>query len=162
MFTISVYQLTSPNLPGKAYIGSSKAVASRFKQHKYQRGTAVSALFDAGDVEMEILGEFEVESRCEQCRIEGRFQQEAALELLNVRVAGRTARERYSAVERPRRGDDRNAAVSNGHYRQLKRYREKRNDILRQMCIKRARRLGKLPTARSMEKYGIARAEIFG
>ena len=86
MFTISVYQLTSPNLPGKAYIGSSKAVASRFKQHKYQRGTAVSALFDAGDVEMEILGEFEVESRCEQCRIEGRFQQESALDLLNVRV----------------------------------------------------------------------------
>ena len=60
MFTISVYQLTSPNLPGKAYIGSSKAVASRFQQHKYQRGTAVSALFDAGDVEMKILGEFEV------------------------------------------------------------------------------------------------------
>jgi predicted GIY-YIG superfamily endonuclease len=160
MFTIYVYHLTSPHLPGKAYIGSSKDVAARFQQHKNQR-RAAGALFDAGDVALEVLGEFEVETRCEQCRIEGRFQQESTLDLLNVRVAGRTARERYSTVERPRRGTDRNAAVSNGHYRQLKRYREKRNDILRQMCIKRARRLGKLPTTRSMEKYGIARAEIF-
>ena len=85
MFTIYVYQLTSPHLPGKAYIGSSKDVAARFQQHKNQR-RAAGALFDAGDVALEVLGEFEVETRCEQCRIEGRFQQESALDLLNVRV----------------------------------------------------------------------------
>ena len=111
MFTIYVYQLTSPHLPGKAYIGSSKDVAARFQQHKNQRRTT-GALFDAGDVALEVLGEFEVESRCEQCRIEGRFQQETALDLLNIRVAGRTARERYSAVERSRRGDDRDAVTT--------------------------------------------------
>ena len=72
----SVYQLTSPHLPGNAYIGSSKDVAARFQQHKNQRRTA-GALFDAGDVALEVLGEFEVETRCEQCRIEGRFQQES-------------------------------------------------------------------------------------
>ena len=39
MFTIYVYQLTSPHLPGKAYIGSSKDVAARFQQHKSHSST---------------------------------------------------------------------------------------------------------------------------
>ena len=119
-FTISVYELRSPHLK-EFYIGSTVNVPKRFTVHKCrpQNGKACSSwrVIEAGEAYMRVIGTHTVESRAEQHRIEGQYQRTAGPNLVNVNVAGRTARERYEEIERPARGDDPRAAVARGEYR---------------------------------------------
>ena len=161
-FTIYVYELRSPNL-NEFYIGSTVNVPKRLTVHKCrpQSGKACSSwrVIEAGEAYMRVVGTHTVESRAEQHKIEGQYQRAAGPDLVNVNVAGRTARERYEEVERPARGDDPRAAVARGEYRQLARYERLRGEINRARCVARARRLGRAPSARSIAKYGLVLAD---
>lgn len=161
-FTIYVYELRSPRLK-EFYIGSTVDIAKRFAVHKCRpkSGTVCSSrrIIEAGDAYMRVVGTYEVESRAEQHRIEGRYQRAAGNDLVNLNIAGRTARERYEEIERPARGDDPRAAVARGEYRQLARYQRHCDEINRARCLARARRLGRAPSARSIEKYSLVRAD---
>ena len=161
-FTVYVYELRSPHL-NEFYIGSTVDIAKRFAVHKCRpkSGTVCSSrrIIEAGDAYMRVVGTYEVESRAEQHRIEGRYQRAAGNNLVNLNIAGRTARERYEEVERPARGDDPRAAVARGEYRQLARYERLRGEINRARCVARARRLGRAPSARSIAKYGLVSAD---
>ena len=137
-FTIYVYELRSPNL-NEFYIGSTVNAPKRLTVHKCrpQSGKACSSwrVIEAGEAYMRVIGTHTVESRAEQHRIEGQYQRAAGPKLVNVDVAGRTARERYEEVERPARGDDPRAAVARGEYRQLARYERLRCEINRARCV---------------------------
>ena len=161
-FTIYVYELRSPHL-NEFYIGSTVNVKKRLAVHKCRpkSGTVCSSrrIIEAGDAYMRVVGTYEVESRAEQHRIEGQYQRAAGADLVNMNIAGRTARERYEEIERPARGDDPRAAVERGEYRQLARYQRHRDEINRARCVARARRLGRAPSARSIAKYTLVRAD---
>jgi len=155
----TVYELFSPNC-NKTYIGSTtKSLATRLNAHRYRN----HPLFDYGEVDIRVL---EQDIPKEELRKrEGKHIRERINSVFNTRVAGRTQRERYyedvdSSRAYHRQQYTPKRAGGDGNYRQLNRYKENKDVILRDMCIRNAYKYKRLPTKYSQLKYCLTKDEI--
>jgi len=121
-------------------------------------------IFQHGDVEIEVLERDVPDDTL--LRTEGAHIKHYGLDnLFNVRVAGRTAKERYwddidASRERNRNEYTAKKNGGDGLYRQLVNYNKNKFDILRKACLSRAHKLKRLPTVRSQKKYNMSAKEI--
>lgn len=121
-------------------------------------------IFQHGDVEIEALERDVPDDKL--LRAEGAHIKHYGLDnLFNVRVAGRTSKERYwddidASRERNRNEYTAKRDGGDGQYRQLVRYKENREKILRQSCLKNAVKYKRLPTKLSIQKYKLTDEEI--
>ena len=121
-------------------------------------------IFQHGDVEIEALERDVPDDKL--LRAEGAHIKHYGLDnLFNVRVAGRTAKERYwddidASRERNRNEYTTKRDGGDGQYRQLLRYKENRENILRATCLKNAVKYKRLPTKLSIQKYNFTDDEI--
>ncbi len=121
-------------------------------------------IFQYGDVEIEVLERDVPDDKL--LRAEGVHIKRYGLDnLFNVRVAGRTPKERYWDNIDTRRERNRNEYTTkrdggDGSYRQLLNYNKNKFDILRKICLNRAHKLKRLPTVRSRKKFNMTAEEI--
>lgn len=154
----TVYKLTSPHTD-KIYVGSTlNCLRKRLYQHKRKTNKCSSKqIVDCGQVCIEPLVVVEVENRHQLREIE---KQHINDKCVNINVPNRDTKQYYSDnKERLRKYfRERYTPLKEGgeSYPQLKRYHEKRDDILRAVCLRNAHRLGRPPTKTSMQKHNIS------
>ena len=85
--------------------------------------------------------------------------------LFNTRVAGRTQKEKYwEDVESSRQYHREQYTPmkegGDGDYRQLNYYKKHRELVLRELCLKNAKKSARMPSRRSLLKYNFTQAEL--
>ena len=161
MATGCVYEMYSNNVTcNRTYIGSTTGnPRGRLASHKYKK----HPIFQFGQVDVRVL-EPNVPAS-ELRKREGDFIRERRGSLFNLRVAGRTQREKYHENIEASRAYQRSQYVpkkdgNEGSYRQLDYYKENSERILRRLCLKNARARGTPPTPRSVQKYAFTDEEL--
>ena len=155
----TVYELYSPNCELR-YIGSTKkCLKIRLNAHKSKR----HPIFQHSDVNIRALEENVPADKLK--KKEGEYIRRAQGKLFNTRIAGRTQRERYYEDLDASREHQRSMYTpkkngGDGQYRQLVRYEEHREKILRQICLRNAVRYKRLPTKLSIQKHNLTDEEI--
>jgi len=155
----TVYEMYAPNC-NKRYIGSTKkSLQKRLNAHKNKN----HPLFAFGEVQIRPLLENVPEELLR--KKEGEYIRRFKNDLFNTRVAGRTQKEKYwediEASRQYHRGlYTPKKSGGDGMYRQLTRYTENREVILRHLCIKNAKKYLRMPSKRSLAKYNFTDAEL--
>ena len=155
----TVYEMYSPHCC-KRYIGSTRRPLNlRLNAHRYRK----HPLFQFADVQIRPL--VENVPLVELRKKEGEYIKKHMDELYNERVAGRTQKEKYWEDVEASRQYHRNQYTpkkegGDGDYRQLRRYEDNRETILRELCLKNAYKHKRLPSKRSLLKYNFTDAEL--
>ena len=155
----TVYEMYSPNC-NRTYIGSTiGALNLRLNSHRNKK----HPIFAFADVSIRpLLENVPIE---ELRKKEGELIRQRKEHVFNKRVAGRTAKEKYWENIDASREYHRNRYTpkkygGDGNYRQLQRYLENKYALLRSVCIKNAKKNGRLPTQTSQNKYNFTDAEL--
>jgi hypothetical protein len=155
----TVYEMYSPHC-NKRYIGSTTAsLKKRLHSHRHRK----HPLFQYGEVKIRPL--LENVPGIDLRKKEGEYIKARMSELFNKRVAGRTQKEKYwddvdASREYHRNQYTPKKAGGDGTYRQLVRYQENKERILRELCLKNAVKRGSLPSKRSLRKYNFTEEEL--
>lgn len=155
----TVYEMYSPNCI-KRYIGSTtQSLRQRLNAHRSRK----HPIFAYDDVGIRPL--LENVPDAELRKKEGEYIRRFQNDLFNTRVAGRTPKEKYWENVEASREYHRNQYIpikegGDGNYRQLQRYKDNREAILRQTCIRNAKKQLRLPSKRSQSKYNFTQCEI--
>jgi hypothetical protein len=149
----------SPNCI-KKYIGSTtQSLNKRLNSHRSRN----HPIFAFDDVQIRPILENVPDE--ELRKKEGEYIRKFQKDLFNTRVAGRTPKEKYWEDVEASREYHRNQYIpikegGDGNYRQLQRYKDNRETILRQTCIRNAKKQLRLPSQRSQDKYNFTKTEI--
>jgi hypothetical protein len=156
-----VYEMFSNNKKcNKTYVGSTTGKPrGRLASHKYKK----HPIFSFGEVDVRVL---EKDIPVDDLRKrEGEFIRERQGTLFNIRVAGRTQKERYHenidasrAYQRSQYTPKKDGGADG--YRQLNYYHDNARRILRRTCLQNAHKRGTPPTERSIKKYGFTAEEL--
>lgn len=155
----TVYEMYAPSC-NKKYIGSTtKALKLRLNAHRSKR----HPLFHFDDVQIRTLEE---NVPLEKLRKrEGEYIKQFKDNLFNTRVAGRTQKEKYWEDVESSRQYHRDQYTpmkegGDGDYRQLNYYKKHRELVLRELCLKNAKKSARMPSRRSLLKYNFTQAEL--
>jgi hypothetical protein len=165
-----IYMLSSPNHP-KVYIGSTiQPMNKRMNRHRGRWNTCRSkVLYEAcGDtVEVKILETIEVLNRNELQHHEVVYLKKYEGTLVNRNMPYRDRKQRYQENIVEMREYHRNRYQENakknggdGSYRQLQRYHDQKESILRKCCLMNAWKLKRKPTMASMIKHNITEEDV--
>ncbi len=167
-----IYMLSSPNHP-KVYIGSTiQPMNRRMNRHKGKWNTCRSkVLYEAcGDtVEVKILETIEVLDRSELQHHEVRYLKKYQGKLVNRNMPYRDRKQRYqdNIVEmreyhRNRYAENAKKNGGDGSYRQLQRYHDNKQAILRHSALLNAFKHNRLPNRSTMIKHNITESDVAG
>ena len=144
----------------KRYIGSTtQPLKKRLHCHKHRK----HPIFQFGEVKIRPL--LENVPGMDLRKKEGEYIRERMSELFNTRVAGRTQKEKYWEDVEASRQYHRNQYTpkkdgGDGDYRQLRRYNDNKEHILRELCLKNAIKNKRMPSKRSLAKYNFTEKEL--
>ena len=165
-----VYMLSSPHYP-KAYIGSTiQSMNKRLNRHRGKWNTCRSReLFQAcpDSVDVKILQEVEVKDRNELQHHEVRYLKEYRGKLVNRNMPYRDRKQRYQInidrereYQRNRYATETKKNGGSGNYRQLQRYHDQKESILRHSALQNAWKMRRLPNKSTMTKHGITEEDV--
>tara|TARA_R100000951_G_scaffold75117_1_gene63317 strand:+ start:256 stop:852 length:597 start_codon:yes stop_codon:yes gene_type:complete len=185
-----IYKIVSPSCDKCYVGSTQASLPIRWSRHKSSfksynengRGNYSSSynLIEKGDARIELVEECWLANKAELKRKEGEYQRKMKDEIVNIRVAGRDTKEwrednpeivkacrkRYydnnqdKILEKLREKYVSKKQEPKKMYKQLERYYDNKNTVLRRVAIKNITKFNRRPTKLTIEKYEISEEEI--